>query len=616
MRKNWVSVGVATTAIVISTLTIRTLLVTSDSTRTLPTTTPPKSRQHEDETSSIFDAFKKNKDYTFNGLFSTISTRSSGTSTKGGTSEQHLGHNDNNDNNNDNDNNNNNDNNDNRKKDNSNTKPKEGNSSDGSSSLLKEISKMILPRTASITDSSHTFPGKEAKDEGPTIGSLANSFASLITGEISESDFSDMIHYAQNITQTGDISETRSSIELVNLFFEKQEEVTTHILNTIGSLDATGFDPTSMFYYLEHEDERKNPSWKRRKHRYFKGVDVSVVKGLNDALHLAEISYLDSIDEIRSQLIDKTKDEWELVYAQLDSYPEQPSHYLAIKKGQSRWSSQLEVLMVVRGTKTVPDILTDALLDNEDYQDGKAHAGILRSGKNLVDKHKDLMQNLLDVSKKKRIKLSLVGHSLGAGAAAIAGMEFKRDDKFDVEVIGFGCPAIISKELSESTKDYITTVIGDADVVPRMSAATIGNLMLNLMDYDWTPKAKRDIEDALLEVQKNVGFLIRTDDVDYVMNIVDKAVDKYVMPGMMKRGNSMNQRLDTILYPPGSCVHFYRDGVSISASYVNCDFFNEIDVARTMIDDHLISSGYRRIFLELERSSRGDDHFSFEDVPE
>jgi len=197
---------------------------------------------------------------------------------------------------------------------------------------------MILPRTASIPDSSDTFPGKEAKDEGPTISSLAKSFASLITGEISESGFSDdMIHYAQNITQSGDISETRSSVELVNLFFEKQEEVKTHINNTLGSLDANGFDPMSMIYYLEHEDERKKTSWKRRKHRYFKGVDVSVVKGLNDALHLAEISYLDSIDEMRSQLsIDKTKYEWELVYAQLDSYPEKPSHYLAIKKGQSR----------------------------------------------------------------------------------------------------------------------------------------------------------------------------------------------------------------------------------------------------------------------------------------
>lgn len=34
------------------------------------------------------------------------------------------------------------------------------------------------------------------------------------------------------------------------------------------------------------------------------------------------------------------------------------------------------------------------------------------------------------------------------------------------------------------------TVIGDVDVVPRMSAATIENLMLNLIDYDRTPRAK------------------------------------------------------------------------------------------------------------------------------
>ena len=38
----------------------------------------------------------------------------------------------------------------------------------------------------------------------------------------------------------------------------------------------------------------------------------------------------------------------------------------------------------------------------------------------------------------------------------------------------------------------------------------------------------------------------------------------------------------------------------------------QIDVARTMIDDHLISSGYRRIFLNLMRDFTQDDHFSFE----
>ena len=41
-------------------------------------------------------------------------------------------------------------------------------------------------------------------------------------------------------------------------------------------------------------------------------------------------------------------------------------------------------------------------------------------------------------------------------------------------------------------------------------------------------------------------------------------------------------------------------------------FFLQIDVARTMVDDHLISSGYRKIFLNLMRDFKKDDHFSFD----
>ena len=248
-----------------------------------------------------------------------------------------------------------------------------------------------------------------------SIASIATSFASLVTGEISESEFNEMIHHAQNMTQKGDVDETRSTVELVNLFLTTQEEVKQHITASLGFLDLKGFDPTSMFYYLENEDAVKNPSWKRRRHRYCKGVDVSVVNGLNDALHLAEIAYMNTVDEIKAQLMERAKDKWELIYCQLDSLPEKPSHYLAIKKGQSRWDPQLEILMAVRGTNSVPDLFTDALLDDVDYKDGKAHAGILRSGQYLVGKHRELLLSLLEKSKKKEIKLTLVGHSLGAG---------------------------------------------------------------------------------------------------------------------------------------------------------------------------------------------------------
>ncbi len=255
---------------------------------------------------------------------------------------------------------------------------------------------------------------KENKNKSASIASIAKSFSSLVTGEISESEFTNMIKYAQNTTQKGDVDETRSAIELINLFLEKQEEVKQHVISK-GFLDLKGFDPTAMFYFLENEDTVKNPSWKRRKHRYFKGVDVSVVNGLNDALHLAEISYWDSVDKIKADLVDRTNNEWELIYCQLDSLPEKPSHFVAIKKGQSRWSPQLEVLIAVRGTNSVPDVLTDALLDDVTYRGGRAHAGIMRSGQYLVGKHRDLMLGLLEKFKKKEVKLTLVGHSLGAG---------------------------------------------------------------------------------------------------------------------------------------------------------------------------------------------------------
>lgn len=289
---------------------------------------------------------------------------------------------------------------------------------------LKHILQAAMPKGDDKKDQgndpttrSSNGPNREnTKDStASSIASIATSFASLVTGEISESEFNEMIHHAQNMTQKGDVDETRSTVELVNLFLTTQEEVKQHITASLGFLDLKGFDPTSMFYYLENEDAVKNPSWKRRRHRYCKGVDVSVVNGLNDALHLAEISYMNTVDEIKAQLMERAKDKWELIYCQLDSLPEKPSHYLAIKKGQSRWDPQLEILMAVRGTNSVPDLFTDALLDDVDYKDGKAHAGILRSGQYLVGKHRELLLSLLEKSKKKEIKLTLVGHSLGAG---------------------------------------------------------------------------------------------------------------------------------------------------------------------------------------------------------
>lgn len=175
-----------------------------------------------------------------------------------------------------------------------------------------------------------------------------------------------------------------------------------------------------------------------------------------------------------------------------------------------------------------------------------------------------------------------MGHSLGAGAASIAAMEYYDEEDFHVEVIGFGCPAMLSKELSEKTKHYITTVVADDDMVPRMSAASVVNAMLDIMEYDYVPYARRDIEHALSELQRLYPMIVTEALSNKILDFLDPLLDQYVKNGIKE---STSQRMDPVLFPPGNIIHFYRDGVGVTGSVVPCDFFKELHVSRRMLDE-------------------------------
>jgi len=201
-----------------------------------------------------------------------------------------------------------------------------------------------------------------------------------------------------------------------------------------------------------------------------------------------------------------------------------------------------------------------------------------------------------------------------------------------------------------------------------MSGATLVNLLLDVKGFDYRRLAERDVEQALRELQcryfsdgssggstaiataasgggdgggaslkskSKLTFNIDEDDIQTVMGYVHRGLEKVAKTtsattsyssvdnstkklqndeilGDKNEDGQEVEKMQPVLFPPGQCVHFYRDGSGISGSYVPCTFFNEIDIARTMIEDHLISSGYRKIFLNLMRDFHKDDHFSFE----
>jgi hypothetical protein len=67
----------------------------------------------------------------------------------------------------------------------------------------------------------------------------------------------------------------------------------------------------------------------------------------------------------------------------------------------------------------------------------------------------------------------------------------------EAHALGFGTPAVLSRNLSESVQQFVTTVVADADCVPRMSGATLASGLLRILQYNWTDDALDDLRDAM-----------------------------------------------------------------------------------------------------------------------
>ena len=226
----------------------------------------------------------------------------------------------------------------------------------------------------------------------------------------------DVIEEVKGMSGRGDIQDNNTMVEVFNVAKRCHNMLDSQLNEFFGEKGSPPLYLTNLMYYIEREDEIKNPTWKRRKHYFFPGIDIAQMDDLNEKLKLTDLAYEDTIDEIRDRLDIEYNSE--LVYCSLESLPNKPAHFIAVKRDQSPRSKELEVLLVVCGTKRITDVITDLICDATVYREGFAHSGIRDSGQWIANEHSDLFEKLRVLANKKKIKLTLLGHSLGAGAAS------------------------------------------------------------------------------------------------------------------------------------------------------------------------------------------------------
>ncbi|KAI9144450.1 Alpha/Beta hydrolase protein [Paraphysoderma sedebokerense] len=147
------------------------------------------------------------------------------------------------------------------------------------------------------------------------------------------------------------------------------------------------------------------------------------------------------------------------------------------------------IVVCVRGTFNLSDVLTDLICHYVPFRGGSAHQGILFSANRIYSFLLSKLKSFVATYRPK--KLIITGHSLGAGVSSILTIlladhesEFRRlsghGEKFKVMGFCYAPPPTVSKDLCEAYRNHIVGVVLKNDIVPRLSYGNFNDLKLFL----------------------------------------------------------------------------------------------------------------------------------------
>ena len=203
-------------------------------------------------------------------------------------------------------------------------------------------------------------------------------------------------------------------------------------------------------------------------------------------------------------------------------------------------------------------------------------------------------------------KLVVVGHSLGAGAAALISLKLRQFYP-ELRCLAFSCPgALVSKNLSHAMGSFCTTIAAGKDVVPRATVPTMARLMdelitslarckqpkMRVLFAPWWRRHRQRFKDLFY---------------DY------KDIPPEAAAVLIKYYESRRRMGQPVaMYPPGKIIflrpiksrrHRHWDAVFVAPE----DLIGEgILVSPTMLKDHLCSTVYEALGKSIEKAEAAE----------
>ncbi|MCO5611698.1 hypothetical protein L7F22_065956 [Adiantum nelumboides] len=211
------------------------------------------------------------------------------------------------------------------------------------------------------------------------------------------------------------------------------------------------------------------------------------------------------------------------------------------------------VVLSIRGTSHVIDMLVDSGAAAESFHGGQAHAGYVHGANVLLREVQPHLKKAFQQSSK-QTKLVIVGHSMGAAIAVLAGFKL-RDEYPDLQCWGFSSPACLSRDLAVESGQFAVSIMSAYDVVPRFSIAAVEKLRQQILDFDWE-EAKR-VLNGDPEWDKLQGVIDATQDLQQKVGKKAEGLKQQLPVAQQESGEDSTSKEGTkkrpppALYPPG-----------------------------------------------------------------
>ncbi|XP_011633572.1 sn1-specific diacylglycerol lipase alpha isoform X12 [Pogonomyrmex barbatus] len=290
-----------------------------------------------------------------------------------------------------------------------------------------------------------------------------------------------------------------------------------------------------------------------------------------------------------------------------------------------------KIVISIRGTLSMKDVLTDLNAEGEvlplspPREDWLGHKGMVQAAEYIRKKLQE--EDIIACARAKnpsrgthQFGLILVGHSLGAGTAAILAILLKQDYP-DLMCFSFGPPGgLLSMPAQQYTQEFITSVVVGKDVVPRIGLRQMESLradLINAIKRSVDPKWKTIACSVMCcgcgSTPTSAANLEAGGCISEYQRDKDRARAQTIVPS----DSSIALTLHRPLYPPGRIIHVVRHHPNKGEQVLSkrepvyqalwagpCDF-DEVLISPVMIQDHMPDNMLRALNKVLACRDRG-----------